>query len=411
MLSSPIQLYKKAYSGLSRNSWYLCLVMFINRSGTMVVPFMTIYCHKVLHFTLPEAGYIMGFFGAGSILGALIGGKVTDKRGFYYVQIFALLSGGVLFMLLGFQTTFLTVAICSFILSVCNESFRPANSAAIVHYSTDENKTRSNSLNRLAVNMGWIFGGMLGGLLAAINYHILFWVDGCTNILAALLLLKLIPASKVAKTIKNAIHTASDPAHRDGVYLIFIGLVIIFATCFFQIFTMQPLFYKTQWHFNESYIGLLMGINGLLIVLFEMVIIHSLENKRHPLNYVYIGVLFVGLGFVLQNFLSAAKYSALIVLFFLTIGEILGMPFMNSFWIMRTTSGNRGSYAALYTTAWSIAQIMAPIIGGLAISFVSFDLLWWITGGMCLCASLGFMLLYSHTLKQTKVIPLEETVF
>jgi predicted MFS family arabinose efflux permease len=411
MLSFTIQLYKKAYSGLSRNSWYLCLVMFINRSGTMVVPFMTIYCHKVLGFTLPDAGYIMGFFGAGSIFGALIGGKITDKRGFYYVQIFALLSGGVLFMLLGFQATFWSVAACSFVLSICNESFRPANSAAIVHYSTDENKTRSNSLNRLAVNLGWIFGGMIGGLLAGINYQLLFWVDGCTNILAALLLLKLIPASKVAKTIKNAINTAGDPAHKDRIYLLFIGLVILFATCFFQIFTMQPLFYKTQWHFNESYIGFLMGINGLLIVMFEMVIIHSLENKRHPLNYVYIGVLFVGLGYVLQNFLPAAKYSALIVLFFLTIGEILGMPFMNSFWIMRTTSGNRGSYAALYTTAWSTAQIMAPIIGGLAISFVSFDLLWWITGAMCLTASFGFMLLYNHISKRSKVVPIEEIVF
>ncbi|MFI5162658.1 MAG: MFS transporter [Sphingobacteriales bacterium] len=411
MLSSPIQLYKKAYNGLSRNSWYLCLVMFINRSGTMVVPFMTIYCHKVLGFTLPQAGYIMGFFGAGSIVGALIGGKITDKRGFYYVQIFALLSGGMLFMLLGFQTTFISVAACSFVLSVCNESFRPANSAAIVHYSTDENKTRSNSLNRLAVNLGWIFGGMIGGLLAAINYHILFWVDGCTNILAALFLLKLIPASKVAKTIKNAINTAGDPAHRDHVYLVFIGLAILFATCFFQIFTMQPLYYKTVWHFNESYIGLLMGINGLLIVMFEMVIIHRLENKRHPLNYICVGVLLVGLAFVLQNFLPAAKYSALIVLFFLTIGEILGMPFMNSFWIMRTTAGNRGSYAALYTTAWSIAQIMAPVIGGLAISFVSFDLLWWITGGMCLCASLGFIMLYQHVAKQNEIVPIEKTIF
>src|ERR1700712_2527777 len=174
MLFSPIQLYKQAYSGLSRNSWYLCLVMFINRSGTMVVPFMTIYCHKVLHFTLPQAGYIMGFFGAGSIFGALIGGKVTDKRGFYYVQIFALLSGGILFILLGFQKTFITIGISSFILSVCNESFRPANSAAIVHYSTDDNKTRSNSLNRLAVNLGWVFRGLLGGTLAGINYHLLF---------------------------------------------------------------------------------------------------------------------------------------------------------------------------------------------------------------------------------------------
>jgi len=83
MLSSPIQLYKKAYSGLSRNSWYLCLVMFINRSGTMVIPFMTIYCRHELHFTVSQATYIMMFFGVGSILGAFIGGRVTDRYGFY----------------------------------------------------------------------------------------------------------------------------------------------------------------------------------------------------------------------------------------------------------------------------------------------------------------------------------------
>src|ERR1700749_2017149 len=107
MLSYTIQLYKKAYSGLSRNSWYLCLVMFINRSGTMVIPFMPIYCTQKLHFTVPQAGDILGLFGLGSILGAFIGGRITDKYGFYYVQVIALIAGGLLFFLLGFQKTFI----------------------------------------------------------------------------------------------------------------------------------------------------------------------------------------------------------------------------------------------------------------------------------------------------------------
>jgi predicted MFS family arabinose efflux permease len=412
MLSYTIQLYKKAYSGLSRNSWYLCLVMFINRSGTMVIPFMTIYCRQELHFTVNQATYIMGLFGLGSILGAFIGGKITDKHGFYYVQVFALLIGGLLFILLGFQKTFLTLGIGSFVLSVCNEAFRPANSAAIAHYSSDENKTRSNSLNRLAVNLGWAFGGLLGGTLAQINYHLLFWVDGCTNIAAALLLLKLIPVSKVVKPIKNAINEViiSSP-YKDSIYLIFIGFVILFATCFFQVFTMQPLFYKTQWHFSELFIGLLMGLNGMLIVIFEMVIIHNLEGKRHPLNYICVGVLLVGAGFVLLNFLPSSSYSALIILVFITIGEIMAMPFMNSFWIMRTTSANRGQYAALYTIAWSIAQIMAPLIGGQVVTNSGYNLLWWITGAICLCASIGFMMLYRSAFKPNRVVPMEETIF
>jgi len=98
-MTSPIQLYKQAYSGLSRNSWYLCLVMLVNRSGTMVIPFLTLYCTIQLRFSIREAGYVMAFLGLGSICGAFIGGKITDKLGFYDVQIFALLSGGVFFVL------------------------------------------------------------------------------------------------------------------------------------------------------------------------------------------------------------------------------------------------------------------------------------------------------------------------
>jgi predicted MFS family arabinose efflux permease len=412
MLYRTIQLYKKAYSGLSINSWYLCLVMFINRSGTMVIPFMTIYCTQKLHFTVEQAGIIMGLFGIGSLCGAYIGGVLTDKYGFYYVQVLGLLVGGLLFLLLGFQKTFLSVGICSFVLNMCNDAFRPANSTAVAHYSTDQNLTRSNSLNRLAVNLGWAFGGLLGGTLAHINYHLLFWVDGSTNILASLLLLKLLPFSKVTKSIKKAVSHVKDPsAYRDKVYLAFIAMLILYALCFFQIFTMQPLFYKSQWHISEQLIGLLMGINGLLIVCFEMLIVHNLEGKKHPLRYIYLGILIVGLGFVLLNFLPASYYSALFVLLFITLGEMLSMPFMNSFWIMRTTAKNRGEYAALYAMGWSAASIMSPVIGGQIITFVNYNLLWLLTGAICLGASLGMLSLYHFNIRKTEVVPLEETVF
>jgi predicted MFS family arabinose efflux permease len=350
-------------------------------------------------------------FGLGSIKGAFMGGRLTDKIGFYYVQVMALLIGGVFFILLGYQHTFWTVAIGAYVLSICNEAFRPANSTAVAYYSIGENLTRSNSLNRLAVNLGWAFGGLLGGTLAGINYHLLFWVDGSTNILAALLLLRLIPASKVMKQIRKSISTgnATSP-YQDGIYLTFIVCAIIFATCFFHLFTMQPLYYKGSWHFSEFYIGLLMGINGLLIVLLEMVLIHNLENKRHPLNYICVGVLVIGAGFVLLNFLPASPYSALVILVFITLGEMLSMPFMNSFWIMRTNPANRGQYAAMYTIAWSVAQIISPLIGGQVVTYSGYSALWWLTGAMCLGASLGFMMLFRKSFKE-KPVPLEETVF
>lgn len=405
MINKALQLYKNAYTGLSRESWYLSIVMFINRSGTMVVPFMTIYCTQKLHFSIVQAGIIMSLFGAGAITGAFIGGKITDRIGFYYLQVAALLSGGLLFLSISFVQSFWLLCAGAFILSLCNDSFRPANSTAIAHYSNEQTRTRSYSLNRLAVNLGWAFGGSLGGFLASYNYHLLFYVDGFTNIFAALLLLKLLPPVKktaTAKILKES--PVIQSAYRDKIYLAFIFLTVIFASCFFQLFTMQPVFFKTQWHFDEQFIGFLMALNGIIIVCTEMVLIHRLEGTKPELHFISIGVLLVGIGYALFNLLPAMAWVAIFSVCIITLGEMLSMPFMNSFWISRTTENNRGEYAALHTMAWSAAQILAPVYGSMLIARGGYDLLWWVLAGICVLSSLGYLAINRiNILKQWKL--------
>jgi len=162
-------------------------------------------------------------------------------------------------------------------------------------------------------------------------------------------------------------------------------------------FTMQPLFYKTQWHFNERFIGALMALNGIIITVVEMVMIHNLDGKRHPLYFISFGVLLVGGGFVVLNLFPAVKLSGLLVILFITFGEMMSMPFMNSFWISRTSPHNRGAYAALYTMAWSFAQAAGPPVGSQIIQHRGFTTFWWILGTICAFTSLGFVFLYRFT--------------
>lgn len=363
----------------------------------MVVAFMSVYCIRKLHFDTPHAGYIMALFGVGAICGGFAGGKLTDKFGFYDLQVGALISGGLLFFVVGYQHTFLSLGICIFVLSLCNESVRPANSSAIAHYSSDKNKTRSVSLNRLAINLGWAVGGGLGGLVASINYHLLFWVDGGTNILAAILLLILMPKSKIVKTIKKSDKTAIRiSAYRDFTYLLFILLASLYFICFYEFMIMEPAFYKIDWHFGEKFIGFLLALNGILIALVEMVMIHNLEGKRHGLIYTTIGILLGAVGFALINLVPAGVITAILIVILITFSEMLCMPFMNSFWISRSTHNNRGEYAALYSMSWSAAQIVAPIIGGIVIARGGFELLWWVLGGISLVSATGFTFLYKN---------------
>jgi len=102
MLTRTLNLYKTSFTGLSKETWLLSTIMLVNRSGTMVIPFMTLYLtDKSMGRTLSEAGIVVSLFGLGSVIGAYFGGRISDKIGFYKVQLFTLFVGGILFMVLG----------------------------------------------------------------------------------------------------------------------------------------------------------------------------------------------------------------------------------------------------------------------------------------------------------------------
>lgn len=359
----------------------------------MVVPFMTIYCTQQLHFSLAQAGLVMALFGAGSMIGAFSGGRITDKFGFYPLQIAALLSGGILFITVGYLRSLATLCSGVFVLAICNESFRPANSTAIAHYSSIDNRTRSYSLNRLAINLGFSVGGALGGFLASKNYQLLFWVDGITNILASALMFFLLPVVKHHLQNKKEEPIVGGSPYHDSIYLFFILLVVLYAVCFLQMFGMQPVFYKTKWHITEQQVGFLMAMNGLLIASFEMILVHSFEGRKGKLFFIRLGLVFISTGFLLINVLPHFFVSACLIILLITAGEVLSLPFMNSYWLSRTRANNRGRYAALYTMAWSTANIIAPTMGSQAAQHIGFNFLWGLVGAIALIVSGGFWVL------------------
>lgn len=365
----------------------------------MVVPFMTLYLTSPeMGYSIGDAGIVFGLFGAGAFFGAWLGGQLTDRIGFYPVQLFTLFTGGLLFMLLGQMKTYPLICFFTFLLSFVNEAFRPANSTAIAFYSKEQNRTRSYALNRLAINLGWAVGSGLGGFLADINYELLFWVDGFTNISAAILMWMLIKPVKGGRVVKEKI---VDPlvtsTYKDKTYLSFAFITMLFACCFFQLFNNLPVYFKNDLHFSKPFIGMLMAVNGIIIALVEMVLIYKLEGRRKNMTYISFGVFLVGLSFLLLNVPGPAVMIASSMIVLVTLGEILSMPFMNSYWITRTHPSNRGQYAALYTMAWSAAQTLGPMGGAQIADRAGFPVLWWTVGIIALLASVSFRSLFDKS--------------
>lgn len=393
MLKKTWRLYKDAFSGISKEVWLLALVSLINRSGTMVVPFLTIYLKSKMGFSYLEIGTIMSVFGVGSLIGTYSGGKLTDKIGFYPVLFWSLFLGGLSFILLGFLTSFLAWCIAITILGMVGEAFRPAIYTGLASYSEGSYQTRGTSLIRLAVNLGISVGPAIGGFIAYnIGFAGLFWADGLTCIAAALFMRIYIPYKRNIKTNSSESSTVITgiSAYKDFHFLVFIGFLIFTSLGFMQFFLLIPMYYKEHFMFNESQIGLILALNGMLIVLFEMPLVHRLENKIPKLMLIALGSGLLGLSFLILIPGYTVWYVAVFSLTILTLGEIFNMPFANSFAMNQASEGRRGQYMALYAMAYSIAHIIAPGMGSFFIHNYGYSSLWTINGLLCMISMVGF---------------------
>ncbi|MDO1446580.1 MFS transporter [Rhodocytophaga aerolata] len=398
-MTSIIRLYRNAYGGLSTPSWMLALVMFINRSGSMVVPFLSVYLTGSLKFTIEQAGIILTAFGIGSMAGALLGGWLSDKLSPFLVQVLSLVAGGCLFLVLAHITTYYLLLAGILLLSVISECLRPANSASIALYARPENVTRSFSLNRMAINLGFSIGPAIGGLLASISYYWIFIADGLTCIVAGLffyLYFRQLPARQSTPAVQQSVSEKSP--YLDIPFLLFLVFVTCYAISFTQFFFTLPLYYREVYHLSEIQIGLLLGFNGLLVFLFEMIIVHRLERKTIIWHQVVLGTLLCGFSFVLLNLFSAPVI-LIIAMVLLTFSEIFAMPFMVTYTVKRAGERNRGSYLGLYSMAFAAAFILAPFLGTKVISYAGFATLWWSAGVLSLFTAGGFYL----TMNEKKV--------
>jgi predicted MFS family arabinose efflux permease len=122
-----------------------------------------------------------------------------------------------------------------------------------------------------------------------------------------------------------------------------------------------------------------------------MVLVFKLEGRWPYLRLITYGTLIMAVSFFVLNIHFIHSFSiAVLSMVLITIAEMVAMPFMNSYYISRSTEGNRGQYAAYYTMAWSAAQVIGSTSGTQIAYATGFNNLWWIIGGICMLTAFGY---------------------
>ena len=391
--------YINNFQGFSKEIWVLTLVTYINRAGAMVMLFLTKYLHEKMFFTLNEIGWMLVCIGGGALFGNWIGGKLTDRLGYYTVMLSSLFLTGFGIISLMFLYNFIEICIGLFIVTAFADAYKPAMYIAVSNFTKPENRTRALTLVRLAVNLGIVSGPIIAGLVITnnSNYDMLFWIDGLTCVFAISIFIMMIEESKIYKS-RIIIHREkpqnnifSDKFKFDKNYTLFIFASFLTAFLFFQLFTTIPLYNSDKLKLTELQIGMLLALNGLLIFLLEMPLISHLEKKATEATK----IIFVGSIFMTSGFLALLIYKSIFILIIsiilITIGQILLFSFSNSFAFTRAVSGQEGKYMAFYAMSFSAAQIISPKVGFSIIENYNYFYNWLL---MAVIGSIGIYMYY-----------------
>lgn len=376
--------YRRSFEGLPRTAWILALVMLVNRSGSMVLAFLSIYLSYDLGWGDRFAGNAVAVYGLGACFGAFIGGRLSAKLGAYLVQQSSLIATAVGYCFLSLMTTKFSVLSALFLVSVAAESLRPANVTAIAEAVPAHLHRRAFALNRLAVNLGFTFGPAIGGVLATKSYSLLFFADAASCVAAALLLATTRRVTQTQASFAVAVAAENEPTEHAAVanaiqFACFAGVSLLLMVIFFQVISTYPIFLRNQYGLSEWQIGFLFSINTLMIVAFEMVLVESMNGLR-DLRIIAIGSLLICEGFALLSFGNGYGFAILVVLVW-TIGEMVAMPTMMAYVSRSSTKSGRARRIGLYSTTVAIGFVIAPLFGAWCYD-IHPRLIWWVAAAM-----------------------------
>ncbi len=373
---------------LPRPVWMIYLGMFINRFGTFVLPFLALHMTAEGYHTI-EISVAMGSYGLGHLVATLLGGYLADSIGRRNTIVVSMFSGAASMLALSQADSVVSFAVLAFLTGLTSELYRPASSALLSDLVREKDRVTAFAVYRFAINAGWAFGPATAGYLSEYSYLWLFVGDALTASLYGTIALLGLPVLRARKERSrrrrgNPLGELSESLRVAFADIRFVRVLIsslLVAFVFMQMMTTLGLEVKRSGH-SESAYGLILGLNGVIIVLFEIPLT-GFTRRLSPLGVMAAGNALVGLGIGCVAFCQSVGAYAFAMSIF-TVGEMIGMPVALAYVSKLAPESMRGRYMGIYGLAWASSITLGPSLGMYA--FGLSPLLFWLA-----CAGIGIL--------------------
>jgi MFS family permease len=376
--------------------WVLVLGVFIDRlGGALLFPFLTLYLTQHFSIGMTQVGVIFGMFSISSVTGSVVGGALTDRLGRKGMLMFGLVMSALSSLLMGMLNQLIYLYLVILVVGVLSEVGGPASQALVADLLPDEQRAQGFGIIRVVVNLAVVFGPIIGGLLAARSFMLLFICDAVTSVITAIFVFFALrePAHarvsqmnaqpSMAQTFRGYLDVI-----RDTAFLWFMGASVLMVLVYMQMNTTLAVFLRDIHGISAQGFGYILSLNAAMVVLFQFAITRRLTKYR-PLMVMVAGTLLYALGFAMYGMVSWYGLF-LLAMAIITIGEMLVSPVGSAIVARMAPETMRGRYMAVYGFSWVIPMSVGPLLAGIVMDNFNPALLWYLAGVLGLLAAAAY---------------------
>ena len=394
LLARPRAIYK-AYPG---QFWVLIVGTFIDRvGGALIFPFFTLYLTRTFDVRMTQVGLVFALFAVSTLVGGTLGGAVTDRLGRKGMLIFGLVGSASATLLMGLANTLGLFLVSTVLVGLLGNSGAPAQQAMVADLLPSERRAQGFGILRVVANLAVAIGPVIGGLVAARSYLLLFVCDVVASLTAAIVVFLAIRETKPQPRQGEEVETIGQTFRgyrsvlEDAVFVLFLLACILLEFVAMQMVTTLPVYLRDVHGVTERGYGSIMSLNAAMVVLLQFPVTRWFQGHG-PLAVMAVGVVLYAVGFGMYGFVSSYAFF-LAAIAVVTVGEMMTAPTAQSLVTRMAPETMRGRYMAIFGFSWVIPAAAGPTLAGLLMDHVSPQWVWFSTGVVGSVASAMFLML------------------
>ncbi len=179
------------FKKISKIGYIVALIALLTRIGYfMTLPFLAVYLTRDGILTPGQIGMVIGISGLAFSITGLFNGIYIDRHSQKNILIVSLILAGLCYFLFSLSMKLFYGLLLVNATLGCLRSFSDISSISLLVKNTEkENLSYSYSARFIAINLGLVFGPLIGAIMANQQSLMIFYIAGTIHILVAVMLL------------------------------------------------------------------------------------------------------------------------------------------------------------------------------------------------------------------------------